>query len=189
MWLRLDLEGIDFRMRISGYEPKRSDDEDHGGRWCQVDLLLQAQDWLRYRKENDEVLEFDEVERLRDSIGDLLDHKTDQPTVMNCTEPDFEFRFYPAGDTKDGDHGLYVRQGYFEIKDVFMEFALSFYDKGWGLMTTQLVMFFNRNDLEKLLCYLRFITGTVSDGGKEVTSMIDQGCLYESEEERETIKI
>ncbi len=82
MWLHMNLNGIDFRMRITGYQRKQSDNEDRYDQWCTVDLYLQSQDWLRYRKDNDEVLEFDEVERLRDSIRDLLDHKMKRSAVI-----------------------------------------------------------------------------------------------------------
>ncbi len=179
MWLRLDLEGIDFRLRISRFRNKRSEDDDWRGMWCKVDLSLQAADWLHYRMEQQETMECWEVEKLRDTIQNLLEDHLDKPTVMECTEPDFEFRFYPKEKQEYGIHAQYVKQSCYEMTDLFMDFGLSFWDRKWGLMTTQLVMTFDRVDLEKLLCYLQFITGVISEQDSAVCRLIADGTMCE----------
>ena len=75
--------------------------------------------------------------------------------------------------------GTDVKQTYYEMTDLFMDFGLSFWDRKWGLMTTQLVMTFDRVDLEKLLCYLQFITGVISEQDSAVCRLIADGTMCE----------
>ncbi len=175
MWLKLDLEGIDFRFRISRY--RKSTKEKWDDEWCLVDLRLYAQDWLNYKIKSDETLLSFEVERIRDKINYLLNDKIEAPEIIECMEPDFEFHLHPKEDIRNNPNISYVRPGY-EIVDIDMDFVVNFwYDKG-TLSSNRMFLCFGRDDLNKLLCYLNYITGAADENDKTVNELITEGFIY-----------
>lgn len=175
MWLKLNLEGIDFHFRISKY--RKSTRENWDDEWCEVDLTLQARKWLNYQIVSDEILLAIEVEEIRDRIEDLLNDKLDKPEKIECIEPDFELHLHPKEDIRNNPDIVYVKPGC-EIADIDMDFQVSFWDSNGGSSANRLLLSFGRTDLEILLCYLRYITKMIDDKDEMVQRLISEGCLY-----------
>ena len=53
MWLKLDLSGIKLSMQIRNY--RKVSDDDWDSVWCKTDFAFVSDEWLNYRKDNDEV--------------------------------------------------------------------------------------------------------------------------------------
>lgn len=175
MWLKLDIGGIDFHFRISGY--KKSTQENWDDEWCDVDLTLQSRKWLDYHINSDETLLALEVEELRDSIDALLKDGLENYEHKECVEPDFEFHLYPKEDLRNNPRFTYVAPGH-EILDVHMDFSVTFWDREGCLSSNRLLMEFDRDDLEKLLCYLNLVTKAVSKDDDTVKKAIAEGYIY-----------
>ena len=177
MWLKLDLGDIDFRFRISKYEKSKNDYLDN---WCKVDLTLKSQEWLNYNIVYQEVLLPCEVEELCDKIDDLLNDRLDELETLTCIEPDFEFILEPKYDIRNNPDVVYIRPGSEVIVDVYMEFIVSFWDKKGALTANRLIMMLDREDLEKLLCYLKYITGAITEEDETLRKFIAEKCIYEN---------
>ena len=102
-----------------------------------------------------------EVETVRDSISKLLSNRLKEPLEYDCTEPDLAFNFHPKG-----------------VTDIDMELFVSF----WGnrvVSANRMLLTFERDDLEKLECYLRYITGLICEDDAMVQKMMETGEIYE----------
>ena len=159
MWLKMDLEGIEFRFRITGY--KKSTEDKCYDEWCKVDLSLHANNWLDYRIISEEIMIAVEVETVRDCIGELLNDRRKESLEYECIEPDLEFLFHPKG-----------------VVDVDMELVVSFWGNG-VVSANRMLLTFDRPDLEKLECYLKYITGLIRRDDAMVQKMMANGEMYE----------
>lgn len=175
MWIKLDLEGIDFHFRISKY--RKSTKENGFDEWCEVDLTLQAREWLNYQIVSDETLLAVEVEEIRDRIDNLLNGSLEKPEKIECIEPDLEFHLHPKEDIRNNPDVVYVKPGY-EIADIDMDLIVSFWDRDGALSANRLLLSFGREDLEKLLCYLQYVTGVINKEDVMVKELIAEGCVY-----------
>lgn len=174
-WFHLDLEGIDFHFRILRY--RKSTKENWDDEWCEVDLTLQARKWLDYHITSSELILSVEVEELRDNIDALLNDRIKEGDSLECIEPDFQFFFHSKEDLRLNPRILYVKPGY-EISDVHMDFTINIWDQTGALSSNQLLLYFNRYNLERLLLFLRLVTGVVSEDDDLINKMISDGCLY-----------
>ena len=174
MWLKMDLEGIEFCFRIAGY--KRSTEDNCYDEWCKVDLAVKAGDWLNYHVEASEMLLAMEVETLKDAIDDLLNDRLEQPNELGFIEPDIEFELYPKEDLRNNPRFLYIAPGN-EIADIYMELVISFWHN--GLTANRLIMGFVQADMEKLECYLKYIIGIINEDDAMVRKMMADGEMYE----------
>ena len=172
MWLKLDLSGIKLSMQIRNYRKVSADDWD--STWCKTDFAFVSDDWLNYRKENDEVFLAREIEDLAKSLDDLLNDRLTAPTEFNCIEPDFNFILNPKKDLRLDPKVLYVRPGC-EIVDIDMEWKISFWHD--GLTANYLSVTLNRTDIESLLLYLRLVMGEVRESSPEIKALISKGVI------------
>ena len=70
-----------------------------------------SQPWLRYKRQDDEVLTNEEVEALAEHLERLLNGRMAEPTELECIEPDFCFQFEPEEDVRQNPRVLYVKPG------------------------------------------------------------------------------
>ena len=176
MWLKLDLDGIDFRFRIEKY--KKSTKNNWDEEWCDLDLTLKSQEWLNYNIVSDEILLAFEVEKLCDKIEALLSDKLNGPEIITCIEPDLEFHLYPKYDIRNNPDVVYVRIDSNTIVDVCMKLIVSFWHKNGGLTANELILAFDREDIEKLYCYLKYIIGRITEEDKTFQKLISEGIIY-----------
>lgn len=172
MWLKINLDGIAFHLRISDYKKSTDNWEDE---WSRVDLTLQSSKWLDYQIVNDEILLMCEIETLRDNIKNLLSAKVDKIKRVECVEPDLTFVFFPQYDLRDDSKYIYVAPGH-EIVDIHMELEVAFWNE--GLTANRLVLFFNRENLDRLLSYLDLVTKQLDIQDKQVMELIENGIIY-----------
>ncbi len=176
MWLKLDLGGIDFRFRIEKY--KKSTRENWDVEWCDVDLMLKSQEWLNYNIVSDECLLSIEVEELCDKIEALLNDKLEEPERIRCVEPDLEFRLYPKYNIRNNPDVVYIKPGSNTIVDVCMKLIVSFWHKNGGLTANELILAFDRKDLEKLYCYLKYVIGIITEEDETLQKLMTEGIIY-----------
>ena len=148
----LDISGINFQLRIKGYEPSTRENWDY--QWCKCDFSFCSGEWLNYHKENDEVLLSCEVEELEKSLTDLLNDKLDDVKEINCIEPDFQFILTPKQDLRNNPQYAYIAPGH-EITDIIMEFRIYFWND--GLTDNYLSLTLDREEIAKFKEYLSLI--------------------------------
>ena len=173
MWLKLNLDGIVMSLRIRQYKKVEADDWD--STWCKTDFSFISEPWLKYTKEDDEVLLAREVDDLVEALEKLLTDQLSAPTEFACIEPDFIFELTPKEDLRNNPRYVYIRPGC-EIADIDLEWKVFFWHE--GLTGNYLSVALARPDIECLLTYLKVVTGQLSEKDAEVQSLIAQGILY-----------
>ncbi len=172
MWFKLNLCGIEMNIRIKGYEPSNKDEWD--GQWCDVDFSFIGESWLKYQRDDDEVLLSCEVEELAEALDDLLTDKLAEVKTIECIEPDFNFILHPKRDLRNDPKYTYIQKGY-EIADIYMEMKIFFwYD---GLTDNHLCIAFDRTDIQYLRNYLFLIVGKIGKDDKDIKDMFEKGIL------------
>lgn len=156
LWLKLDLERIEFYFRIKRYQsPKRDYAYED---WCKVDLIVRAEDWLNYHLDSQEVMFPTEVMALRNMLDDLLHDRLKEPDYVSCIEPDFTFNFHLSG---------------------FMDFCIDLLTKGGSVTDGTLILHFGWSDMEKLLCYLNLVTGKINEEDEFFKKLMEEGYISE----------
>ena len=104
--MEMNLDGITVKLEIRGYTKYDRESEEEP-RWCRLDFSFISQPWLRYKRQDDEVLTNEEAEHLER----LLNGRMAEPTELECIEPDFCFQFEPEEDVRQNPRVLYVKTG------------------------------------------------------------------------------
>ena len=173
MWLKLNLDGIVLSLRIRQYKKVEADDWD--STWCKTDFSFISEPWLKYIKEDDEVLLAREVDELVEALEKLLTDQLYEPTEFTCIEPDFIFELNPKEDLRKNPRYLYIQPGC-EIADIDLEWKVFFWYE--GLTGNYLSVALARSDIECLLTYLKVVTGQLPEKDAEVQMLIAKGILY-----------
>ncbi len=149
MRLDLRLEKTDFRFQIKNYAKaaKKSRYE----AWCKTDLVIRGEEGLFYRLDGEETMLPYEVEALRDKLDELLRGELREKAELKCMEPDLEFCFCPETKGSDLRALLYV----------------ACWKESGGLSEDRLTLVFDRENSEKLLRYLKLVTGSDLKGEKK----------------------
>jgi len=176
MQLRMDLNGIVVRLRITGYKP--CGHCDFAGEWCKVDYSFTAEPWLNYHREAVEVFSSSDIQCLADLIDKLLNDKLTEETCFDCDEPDFEFTLSPKFDARNNPNVLYVAPGH-EILDIGMKWDVFFWNH--GLTANHLSVYLNRVEIENLKNYLNLVMGEIEMHDPAIVSMIRNGVLGNAE--------
>lgn len=175
MWIKLDVDGIDFHFRVSRY--RKSTKENWYDEWCSVELALQADNFIDCHMGPCENMLAKEVEELRDEIDALLNDKLDEPYKIQCIEPRFEFHLFPKKD-KRKSNVIDCEKFDYIFDNVFMEFIVTFWGANGGISDNRLLLAFERELLEKLLCYLNFVTGITDKEDGNVKKALSEGYIY-----------
>ena len=171
MWIKLDLNGIDFHFQISGYR-----DSNHGNwddRWCTIHITIQCPNWLDYRISSDILLSC-EVEEIRDSIENLLQDRLTEQKTLDFIEPDLTILLNPKIDLTTTGKYEYIAPGH-ELKDCDANLQVYLWN-GWPT-ENYFSLCFDRSDLEKLLVYLRFVTGQIPLQSAEVQELLARDIM------------
>lgn len=172
MWFKLDLCGIEMNIRIKGYTPSDKDKWDY--QWCDVDFSFIGGTWLKYQRDDDEVLLSCEVEELAEALDNLLKDKVPEIQTIECIEPDFNFILHPKRDLRDDPKYTYIQKG-FEIADIYMEMKIFFWHE--GLTDNHLSIAFDRLDIQYLRNYLFLVVGKLDKEDEEIVDMFEKGIL------------
>ena len=172
MRLKIDLNGILFRLNIKDYEPSQQDRWDC--QWCHVDFSFSSDSWLDYHQENDEVLLSCEVETLAESLDKLLNDEITEITELPCIEPDFNFVLHPKRDLREDPKYIYIREGC-EIADIYMEWTTTFWSD--GLTANYLSVTLDRDDMRILLGYLNYVRGKLNKQDPLIAELIKRDFI------------
>ena len=151
--MEMNLDGITVKLEIRGYTKYDRESEEEP-RWCRLDFSFISQPWLRYKRQDDEVLTNEEVEALAEHLECLLNGRMAEPTELECIEPDFCFQFEPEEDVRQNPRVLYVKPGN-EWADILMRWQVYFWHD--GLTDNHLSVTLDRADMEKLYAYLQTV--------------------------------
>ncbi len=174
MWLRLDLEGLDFQFRITDYHPSTRENWDC--EWCHVDLSMIALDWLNYHIDNGEIMLCCEVESLKNSIADLLEDRLKEDKHISFIEPDLSFLLRPREDLRKNPSVVYVAPGH-EWTDVDADLEVHTWNH--ALTENRIMTGFCRDELEVLLCYLKLICGEIDMEDETAKKYMSEGKIYD----------
>lgn len=122
--MEMNLDGITVKLEIRGYT-KYDRESEKEPRWCRLDFSFISQPWLRYKRQDDEVLTNEEAEALAEHLERLLNGRMAEPTELECIEPDFCFQFEPEEDVRQNPRVLYVKPGN-EWADILMRWQVYF---------------------------------------------------------------
>ena len=172
MWLRLDLEGIDFHFRITHYHPSTRGNWDC--EWCNVDLSLIAPHWLDYHIDNQEIMLCCEVESLKNKIEALLEDRLTQVEQISFIEPDLSFVLRPREDLRKNPEVSYVAPWH-EWTEVDADLEVHVWNH--ALTENRIVTGFSVDELKVVLCYLRLICGELDSEDTEVRKYMDEGKI------------
>lgn len=166
MWLKLNLEGTDFYLRISDYHP--SDKDKWDDQWCKVEITLESYKWLHYEISSAILLSV-EVEDIRDVIGDLLEDKLNEKKELEFIEPDLSFVMCPKEDLRNNPNFIYIAAGH-EIVDVSAEMHIHLWND--GLTGNYLAFALGRDDLEQIRLYLQVLTHQLPTSDEKVQAQM-----------------
>ncbi len=171
MWIKLNLDGIDFHFQITGYQKSNRDNWDE--QWCKVDVTLQSPNWIDYHISSDILLSC-EVEELRDNIEKLIQDLLTEQEELEFIEPDLTFVLNPKKDLRDSGRYSYIDLEH-EIVDIYADLHVHFWNG--GLTANYISLCFDRSDLEKLLVYLRLTTNLLTEQSPEVQDLFGRDIL------------
>ena len=82
--MEMNLDGITVKLEIRGYTKYDRESEEEP-RWCRLDFSFISQPWLRYKRQDDEVLTNEEVEALAEHLERLLNGRRQSLNVSSRT--------------------------------------------------------------------------------------------------------
>lgn len=156
MILNLNLEGISFSLDINGWI--KTTEANWDSKWCDVACDVHSA-IIDYHIKS-EILLSCEIDGLITMIQDIITGRQSEENSFECIEPDFTFIFHPEKNGVSSD----------------MDLQITFWDDG-ALSANFLSLCFSKEDMEKLLVYLRMVTGEVSMEDQQVKLLCTKGIL------------
>lgn len=158
MWLKLDLDGINFQMKIRGYSlatKETSWDE----QWCTVEYAFMGHG-INYICDGDDILLVCEIEEIVSYLDDLLHDKIKEVYTIECIEPDFKFMLIPKTD----------------MSNIRMELKPYFFN---GYLTNNyLSLSFDRQNILCFRYYLLYVMKKLKEDDLIIQDMLKEGVLY-----------
>lgn len=175
MRLKLNLDGLDFELKIEGYKPcEEINDID-----CNVSFHLKyCNNIVDYKVTNKEILTATEIDFLRDFLQLFLDDQMQIDTFYQSSHYDFEFLFYPQRE-KDADDNDLEEDPEDNLLDLTLELRTHLWDDNDVLTSTCITGFFDRTETEYFYYYLRLITNELTTNDEKIKEMINNGSLIE----------
>ena len=149
MGFELDASGIKIELEISGY--RLTSKKNQFLKWCTCSVRFSSENWLKYHKENDEILLCCELDELTNALTDLLDNKIQEAKEISFIEPDFVFELYPKVESKEKYQNFLIKPG-FEIRDIYLEWKVYIWNKGFTANCLTITL--GRDDIISLRDYL-----------------------------------
>ena len=175
MWLKPDLDGINFRLGIANYT-QRDFNGNYPDDWCMVSMKYQSGGWLNYIVDRQELLLSEEVDELQSALLRFFNDEFTRVKVIGFAEPDIEFVLFPKSDVRDDPDLLYISPEADPIQDILMDLRVSF--SNGGLTANYLSICFDRKDVEYLQKYLMLVTEKIDESSEVIHKMISKGYLY-----------
>lgn len=158
MWLKLDLDGVSFQIKIKGYSlatKKISWDE----QWCTVECAFIGHG-INFICDGDDILLACEIKEVASYLDDLLHDKIKEVYTVECVEPDFKFMMIPKID----------------IYDIRMELKSYFWN---GYLTNHyLSLSFDRQNIIYFRNYLLYVMKQLDEDHPIIQDMLKEDVLY-----------
>lgn len=168
MRLKLDIDGISFYLKITGY--RKTSDSNWDEAWCNVEACLQNE-YLNYYF-GSEILLCSEIDTLEKYLSDLLNNKMTEETILECIEPDFEFICEPK--TVENDYS----------GDILLFIVINLWEKGC-LTANSIHLTLDRQDIQQLYTYLLYIKQVIDRTDERIMSLIKREILLPTYELQE----
>lgn len=170
--LRLNLCDVDVQLKINGWR-ESNPDEEMGDNWCDVKLSLNSK-YLNYDPSG-EMLTSGEILDLEEILGQLLEGTLEKDCTVKFIEPDLQFNLRIAKRLYDVPGKIIYRNGYVDV-DIEADFVIHFWFS-WGLESNAFNMYMDRQEINALYTYLRFVTGKIALDDTDIVSLIQKGML------------
>lgn len=171
MILKLNLDGLDFELAITGYEPCEETNDIE----CNVSFHLKyCNNIVDYKVTNKEILTATEINFLKDFLQLFLDDQMQIDTFYRSSHYDFEFLFYPEREKEIIDDDIED-----DTLDLTLELRTHLWDDNDVLTSTCITGFFDRTGTEYFYYYLRLITNELTTDDEKIKEMIDNKILIE----------
>ena len=171
MWIKFDLDGMIFELKIKNYIPNQT----LNGDWVEISHNFRFYDIINYSVNREELLLNYEVDKIRDYMENLLNDKLNINKEYEGIEPDFCFIFKPKYYLNDIPGVLYVKPGQ-ETVDISMELKVNLWDG--GLTANYFSMTFYRDEIEQFYLYLSLITKKIGIEDYRIQKLLENGVIY-----------
>ncbi len=158
MWLKLNLNGLKFDLKIDDYSPNQMLE----GKWANLSFSFEFQNIIHYSQNQSESLLCYEIDKLVFCIEKLLNNKIAKRTKLEGIEPDFTFIFNPKNHNKQ--------------IDINMEMKVALWNE--GLSDNSIIATFDRDNIEILYLYLSLVTNKVNSNDLRIRKLIEKGIIY-----------
>ncbi|MBE6035142.1 MAG: hypothetical protein E7222_10665 [Clostridiales bacterium] len=161
MWFKLKVDTVaDLHFRVRDYGQNKKGDD-----WCVIDLAVKS-DVIDYGLYNDEALEVYDVAKLEDALEKSLSGQNEEGIKIDPIEPYMVFEVFSKKVIHDIDYGAYMTWQVILWGD----------DGAPSESTINLSLY--REDMEKLLAYLKYAKGEYPMDHPKVQKLIEEDNLY-----------
>lgn len=157
MRLKLDIDGITFFLKITGYRKTAKHNWDDA--WCDVEACLQNE-YLNYHF-GSEILLCAEIDDLEKYLSDLLNDKMTERTIMECIEPDFEFICEPKHTSPD---------------DILLVVVINLWEQGY-MTANSIHLTLDKKEIQQLHTYLLYVKKVINQTDERIIDLIKQDIL------------
>ncbi len=161
MWFKLKVDTVaDLHFRVRGYGRNKEGDD-----WCVIDLAVKS-DVIDYGLYNDESLEVSDVAELEEALEKSLSGQNEEGIKIDPIEPYMVFEVFSKKVIHDIDYGAYM----------IWQIILWGDDGAPSESTINLSLY--RDDMEKLLTYLKYAKGEYMIDHSKVRELIEADNMY-----------
>lgn len=172
MRLRLNLCDVDVQLKISGWSKSNTLNE-WDDNWCNVELSIMGQ-YINYEPHG-EILMSAEVVHLSHMLSDLLGGELKENAKVEFVEPDLQFDLRVRKRLYSIPEQITYKNGFIDI-DIEVDMVINFWYSG-RLGTNRFIMNMNREEIEALNIYLKYVMGEIDIEDERIVSFIDEGML------------
>lgn len=148
--IRMNIDDTYFEFGIFNYIEGQDNDDN----WTDIKINVHNNNFKYFRKS--ELMTSAEIERLLKMIEKLLKDELEEKEEIGFYEPDLEFTLYPKINLWDTGNYAYIKEGH-EIQDIYMELNINLTDRSGAYTGQKYVMIFNREEIEKIVTYMKTI--------------------------------
>ena len=172
MRLKLNLCDVDVWFKVNDWQ-KTESNEDEYDNWCNIELRIESK-YINYDT-GGEILTSDEVSYFERILGKLINGTLEADLSVEFLEPDLQFDLRIAKRLYDVPGKITYRNGYMDV-DIDADFIIHFWCSD-GLGDNKFSMNMNREELEALHLYLRYVTGMIDKNDSKIQSLLEKGLL------------
>lgn len=148
--IRMNIDDTYFEFGVDNYVAGKENDDN----WSNIKIKVHNSYFQYFR--NSELMTSAEVDNLLGELEILLNDELKEKLEIGFYEPDLEFVLYPKINLWDTGKYVYIKEGH-EIQDIYMELNINLTDKTGAYTGQKYVMIFDREEIERIVKYLKNI--------------------------------